>query len=102
MGPYSFKMLMGSCIINPIPLSRNDLVNSLGIFRISSWFYFGLVFEREIHSVLNHSLGVVRGHDFMEVSGPRGEERDLGGVIKCIASVCLIKKQALGFPGLHL
>ena len=64
--------------------------------------YFGLVFEREIHSVLNHSLGVVRGHDFMEVSGPRGEERDLGGVIKCIASVCLIKKQALGFPGLHL
>ena len=47
--------------------------------------HFGLVFEREIHSVLNHSLGVVRGHDFMDVSGPRGEEKDLGGVIKCMS-----------------
>ena len=47
--------------------------------------YFGLVFEREIHSVLNHSLGVVRGHDFMDVSGPRGEEKGLGGLIKCMS-----------------
>ena len=38
----------------------------------------------------------------MDVSGPRGEEEDLGGVIKCIASVCLIRKQALGFPDLHV
>ena len=81
-----------------------------GVLCVCVWFfffffwiiYFGLVFEREIHSVLNHSLGVVRGHDFMDVSGPRGEEEDLGGVIKCIASVCLIRKQALGFPDLHV
>ena len=43
-------------------------------------FWFG--FEREIHSVLNNSLGVVRGHDFMDVFGPTGEEKDLGEVIK--------------------
>lgn len=90
--------------MSPIKKGKRDFE---GVLCVRGFFffwiiYFGLVFEREIHSVLNHSLGVVRGHDFMDVSGPRGEEEDLGGVIKCIASVCLIKKQALGFPDLHI
>lgn len=50
-------------------------------------FLFCFCFEREIHSVLNNSSGVVRGHDFMDVFGPRGEEKDLGEVIKPITPV---------------
>ena len=45
------------------------------------------MFFRQMHSVLNNFLGVVRGHDFMDVSVPRGGEKDLGAVIKPMSPV---------------